>query len=79
MVRGEGWEVAVVREFGMDMYTLLYLKRIINKALAYSTGSSAQGYVAAWMEEEFGGEWIQAQAWLSPFVGDSWLKLSQHC
>ena len=56
VVRGEGWEVAVVREFGMDMYTLLYLKRIINKVLVYSTGNSAQGYVAAWMEEEFGGE-----------------------
>ena len=29
---GEG----VVREFGMDMYTLLYLKWITNKVLLYS-------------------------------------------
>ena len=58
MVRGEGWEVAVVREFGMDMYTLLYLKRIINKVLLWSTRNSAQGYVAAWVGGEFGGEWM---------------------
>ena len=58
MVKGEGWEVAVVREFGMDMYTLLYLKRIINKVLLWSTRNSAQGYVAAWVGGEFGGEWM---------------------
>ena len=58
MVRGEGWEVAVVREFGMDMYTLLYLKRIINNVLLWSTSNSAQGFVAAWVGGEFGGEWM---------------------
>ena len=31
------------REFGMDMYTLLYLKLIANKDLLHSTGISAQG------------------------------------
>ena len=39
----------------MDMYTLLYLKWITNKDLLYSTGNSAQGYVAAWMGQEFEG------------------------
>ena len=29
-------------EFGIDMYTLLYLKWITNKDLLYSTGNSAQ-------------------------------------
>ena len=48
---GEG----IVREFGTDMYTLLYLKRITNKDLLYSTGNSAQCYVAAWMGGESGG------------------------
>ena len=52
------------------MYTLLYW--ITNKALLYSPGSSPQCYVAAWMEEEFGGEWM-----LSSFAVH--LKLSQHC
>ena len=33
----------------MDMYTLLYLKWITNKDLLYSSGNSAQCYVAAWM------------------------------
>ena len=31
----------IVREFGMDIYTLLYLKWITNKDLIYSTGNSA--------------------------------------
>ena len=35
---GEG----IVREFGMDMYTLLYIKWITNKDLLYSTGNSAK-------------------------------------
>ena len=48
----------MVREFGMDMYTLLYLKQITNKEVLYSTGNSARCYVAAWMGREFGGEWI---------------------
>ena len=47
---GEG----VVREFGMDMYTLLYLRWITNKVLLYNTGNSAQCYVATWMGGEFG-------------------------
>ena len=32
----------IVREFGMDMYTMLYLKWINNKDLLCSTGNSAQ-------------------------------------
>ena len=67
---GEG----IVREFGMDMYRLLCLKWITNKDLPYSTGSSAQRYVAAWMGGEFGGEWIYV--WLSPFTVHQ--KLLQH-
>ena len=39
---GEGCGGGIVREFGIDMYTLLYLKWIINKELLYSTGKSAQ-------------------------------------
>ena len=69
-------EKEIVREFGIDMYTLLYLKWITNKDLLYSTGNSAQGYVAAWMGEEFGGEWIHVYVCLSPSAVH--LKLSQH-
>ena len=65
------------RKFGMDMYTLLYLKWITNKDLLYSTGNSAQWYVAAWMRGEFGGEWIHVYVLLSPFPVH--LKLSQYC
>ena len=51
---GEG----IVRAFGMDMYALLYLKWKTNQDLLYSTGSSAQCYVAAWKGVGFGGERI---------------------
>ena len=49
----------IIGEFGMDMYTLLYLKWIINKDLLYSTGNSVQCYEAAWVGGEFGREWIR--------------------
>ena len=58
----------IIREIGIDVYTLLYLKWMTNKDLMYSTGSSVQCYVAAWMEGEFGGEWIHVYVWLSPFL-----------
>ena len=61
---GEG----TVRESGMDMDTLLYLTWRTSKDLLDSTGSSAQGQVAAWMGGEFGGEWLCAYVWLSPFL-----------
>ena len=61
----------------MDTYTLLYLKWITNRDLTYSTGNSAQCYVAAWMGGEFGEEQIHVYVWLSPFAVH--LKLSQHC
>ena len=75
--RGEEWEEGVVREFGIDLYTVLYLRWITNKDLLFSTWNSAQCYVAAWMEGEFGGEWIHVYIWLSPFAVH--LKLSHHC
>ena len=39
---GEEWGVGIVRELGIDMYTLLYVKQITNKDFLYSTGNSAQ-------------------------------------
>ena len=46
--------VGIVRDFGMDTYARLYLEWITNKDLLYSTGNSAQCYVAAWMGGESG-------------------------
>ena len=73
---GGGWREGEVRGFGMDRYTLLYLKWITTKHLLYSTGNSPQCYGADWMGGGFGGEWIHVYKWLSPFSVD--LKLSQH-
>ena len=47
VARGEGLREGIVREFGMDMYTLLYIKRITNRDTVHSTENSAQCYVAA--------------------------------
>ena len=67
----------MVRGFGMDMYALLYLKRIINKDLLYSTKNSAQCYVAAWRGGEFGEKkGIHVYIWRSSVAVH--LKLSQH-
>ena len=66
----------IVRKFGMSMYLLLYLKWITNKDLLYSSGTTAQYHVAAWMGG-FEGEKICECIWLNPFVIH--LKLSQHC
>ena len=50
------WGEGIVREFGKDRYTLLYLKWVTNKDLLYRTRNSAQCYVAACIREEFVGE-----------------------
>ena len=47
---GEG----TVREFGMDMDTLLYLTWRTSKDLLSSTENSAQCHVAAWVEGSLG-------------------------
>ena len=69
-------KLEIVGVFGIDMYTRLYLKSITNKILLYSTGNSAQCYVAALTGGEF-EEWTHVYAWLSPSA--VLLKLSQHC
>ena len=71
--RGKG----IVREFGMVMYTLLYLRRIINKNLLYSTWNSVQCYVVAWRGAGFEEGGIYVYVWLNPFAVH--LELSQHC
>ena len=43
----ESWGKRMVRELGMDMYTLLYLKWKTNKDLLCSIGNSTQCYGAA--------------------------------
>ena len=58
VVGGAGWGEGIEREFGIEMYTLLYIKWITNKDLSYSTENSAQCYVAAWMRGGFEGEWM---------------------
>ena len=74
---GERMGEGIVREFGINMYTLLYMKWRTHKDLLSGIGNSAQCYVAAWMGGEFGAGWIHVCGWLSPFAAH--LKLYQHC
>ena len=48
------WGEGIVREFGVDMCTLLYLKWMFKKDLLRSTWNVAYCYMAAWMGGEFG-------------------------
>ena len=77
MVAGGRMGKAIVKRFGMGMYTLLYLKQITNKDLVYSMWNSVQWYVATRTERESGGEWVYVYVWLNPFAVH--LELSQHC
>ena len=61
----EAWGEGIVREFGINIHTLLYLKWITNRDLLYNSGNSAQCYVAAWRGGHFGGEWIHVVVWRS--------------
>ena len=56
-IRTSPWE-GIVRELGMDMWMLLYVKWITNKDLLFSTWSSAQCYMVAQM----GGVWGRMDA-----------------
>ena len=56
------WREGMLRELGINMYTLLYIKWISNRVLLWNTEYSAQCYVAAWMGGEFGKEWIHVYA-----------------
>ena len=51
---GEVWGEGRVREFGTDMYTLLYLEWVTNRDLLCSTRNSSQSYVAPRTRGEFG-------------------------
>ena len=70
---GEG----TVKDFGMDRYTLLYLKWITNKDLLYVQGTLLNVMWQSGRKGSFGGKWIHAYVRLNIFIVH--LKLSQHC
>jgi len=54
---GEGWGKWIVREFGMDRYTVLYFNMDTQQGPTVQPWNSAQWYVVAWMAGgEFGGK-----------------------
>ena len=68
---GEGWGKGLVKELGMVMYTLLYLKWITNKNALLSTDSSTQCDVAARMGGGFRGRMPQCESASHSVVSDS--------
>ena len=73
---GRMWERDSQEVWDRHVHTAM-LKCIANSLLLYSTGNSAQYYMAAWMGRESRGESIHVCAWLKSFAVH--LKLSQHC
>ena len=64
---GEG----IVKEFGINKYTLLYLKWRTKKDLPDSTWNSAQCLCGSLDGRGIGGEWIYACVWLNT-LGSHW-------
>ena len=61
---------------GIDMYTLMCIKLMPNKALLYSTGDSTWYAVMTYMGKESKKEWIYVYVKLIHFAVP--LKLTQH-
>ena len=74
--RLRGWIYACWgKDEGRDSWRVLYghvhtaiFTMDNHKDLLHSTWNSAQCYVAVWIGQEFGGEWINISIWLSPFT-----------
>ena len=50
VTKGEGGEMN--QEFGINIYTVQYIKQVIKKDLLYSTGNSTQYSVITYMAKE---------------------------
>ena len=70
---GESWGEGIVKEFGMVLYTLLYLKWITNKDLL----NIVHGTLISVMWQPGWEGSLEENVWLSPF--SIHLKLSQLC
>ena len=55
---GNGVGREINSEFGMNRYTLLYIKQINNKDLLYSTGNYIQHLVITYNGKEFEKEYV---------------------
>ena len=58
VTRGEGRSGVIVREFGINRYTLLYIKRKNNKGLLYGMGNYIQYLVITYNRTESEKQYI---------------------
>ena len=77
VTKGERQGGEINKEFGINIYTLLYIKQIINKDLLYSTENSTQYSVITYMGKESEKEQIYVYVYLNCFAVHQ--KLTQHC
>ena len=56
----KGKRGGINQEFAINIYTLLYIKQIINRDLPYSTGNFTQCSVITYTGKESEKEWIYA-------------------
>ena len=57
-------EVGINWKFGIDIYTLLYIKQITNKDLLYSTGNSTQYFIITYKGKESEKECIYKRIYI---------------
>ena len=74
VARGEGGVKGIARKFGMDKYTLLYLKWITKKDHCRAQGTLLN---VMWQSGWKGSLGVNVYEWLRLFAFH--LKLSQHC
>ena len=77
VAKGATWGERINWEFGIDIYTLLYIKEITNKGSMYSSGNSAQYSVITKIGKESEKRWVFIYVWLIRFAVH--LKLTQCC
>ena len=69
--------MGTVREFGINMYILLYLKMDNQQGATVYHGEISSMLCGNLMGWEFGGEWIHVYVMLSHFAVN--MKLPQYC
>ena len=76
VIASRGRRGAIVKEIGMDVYTVLYLNGLPTGTYCIAW-EPAQRSAAEWVGGEVGGGRIHVYVWPSPFTIHQ--KLSQHC
>ena len=67
------------QECGINIYTLIYIKQIINNNLLYSTENYTHYFVIIYKEKESEKEYVCIYTHIKPTHFSVHVKLTQHC